>query len=132
MKRSIFTLVVFFYFTISNHLFAKEVGGKYRIQIRVFSKVNKTPLVNSKFIINGDTILSNDSGMVVYELKWRTACAYPNNRRQKREIEKKINSEYISIVYNGCEKKFRNKWRKFGFHNYKKNKKRIYKLTFLF
>lgn len=104
--------------------FAKGGHGFYTMEGVMFDKVTKKPEANIKFVINGDTVVTDSNGKYTYQVEWSSACPSGEGRTKIHKLNKKLNPP-IAIIYHNKVKKVKNKWRE-CFNNEKTFKVDLY------
>lgn len=117
-----FMLMVF----IPNKLHSKGLEGYYTLSGTMYSKETKETIKNTVFILNGDSVKTDDKGNFSFQVKWRNICGFRLNFLQKIKANKKANPEHIIFTFNNSENKIRNKWKKYGLWQYEKKHPKPY------
>jgi hypothetical protein len=74
---------------------------------------DKKMLANQKFIINGQKIVTDDTGRYLVHITYRTSDRY-RSAIQRWKANNTINEPSIHFSYNEMNKQIKNNWRKYG------------------
>ena len=108
--------------------FSKGIDGVYTISGIMISKETKKAISDSTFIINGLKIKTNKLGEFTTNMNWSTICGFRSNFISRNKAYRKLNPQFINIIYNNKEKKIRNKWKTYGLNQFYKKEHKVYYL----
>ena len=96
----------------STKSFGKGCTGNYIITGIMYG-ADKKPLANQKFIINGQSIVTDNTGRYLVYISYRTSDRY-RKVIQRWKVNNTINEPSIQFSYNQTNKHIKNNWRKYG------------------
>lgn len=118
----LFLLISFF------NAHAKGIEGEYIIAIQMLDKTTEKPLCNKIFLLNGDTLKTDEMGKLTYKISWSLACGYGLNFLENYRESKAMNPKYLKCISDASEQKIKNKWRKYGVRQESKDLQKSYSI----
>jgi len=106
---------LFLFLSISYLSYGKGCSGSYFISGQAYASdiaLLKNMEIVCLFGTDSTRIQTDSNGHYELEIPWTNACPSEENRKQYREENKRLNPEFIYLLWNGQEIRLRNNWTK--------------------
>lgn len=125
MKYCIYTFFIISFCSFS----LRPLLGGYEVEAIMIEKYTNTPIINKLFLINSDSVYSDETGKISYTMPFASGQLRSKvGLRKSIFVDKMFNPKYIVIKYSGQNIFLKNKWIRYGANQAYDEKPKPYKV----